>query len=272
MMEQEIATKEIALKDLWQIFIRRLWMMALAAVVAVCAFFAFDTLTFTPRFSSTATMYILNQENENASTNDVSSNLSTALKVVNDCDFMLKSDTVVSAVRQKLGLGEAYSDLKDCITTNNPSDTRILQITVEADSPEMAKQIVDALCEIGVENINRTIGLEQVNLYERGSFESKPCNETSLLTYVLVGAVAAVAVYAVFLVMFLMDDCLKTDEDCQLYLGLSLIGDIPDADDVTKRKYGGYSVATANATLTEQSTAISSRRQTRPLRKKARRW
>lgn len=240
-MEQENATREINLRDLWQIFVYRLWMMLLAAVVAVCTFFAFDAITFTPRYSSTATMYILHQESENSSVSDVSSALSTALKVVNDCDFMLKSDTVLNAVKQRLELDdEVFRDLKDNITTKNPSDTRILQVVVEADTPEMAKEIVDALCEIGAENINRAMGFEQVNLYEFGALSTEPCNQTSLLTYALVGGVAAVAVYAVFLFIFLMDDSLKTDEDCQNYLGVSVIGDIPDADDTTKRKYGGY--------------------------------
>lgn len=239
-MEQEITAREISLKDLWQIFIHRLWMMLLAAVLAVCAFFAFSAITYTPRYSSTATMYILHQVNENASAGDISSGFSQALKVVNDCDFMLKSDTILNAVSDRLGLGEDYEDLKDCITTKNPTDTRILQITVEADTPEMAKKIVDALCEIGADNINQAMGFEQVNLYEHGTLSTKPCNQTSLLSYVLVGGVAAVAVYFVFLLMFLMDDTLKSDEDCQMYLGIGIIGDIPDADDVNKRKYGGY--------------------------------
>lgn len=207
-------------------------------------------------------MYILHQESENSSVSDVSSALSTALKVVNDCDFMLKSDTVLNAVKQRLELDdEVFRDLKDNITTKNPSDTRILQVVVEADTPEMAKEIVDALCEIGAENINRAMGFEQVNLYEFGALSAEPCNQTSLLTYALVGGVAAVAVYAVFLFMFLMDDSLKTDEDCQNYLGVSVIGDIPMRMTPPRENTAGITVAikgNTTAMVTKQSTNIPS--------------
>ena len=239
-MEQKKTTRVITIKDLWQIFVYRLWIMLLAAAIAVSAFLVFNILTYTPRYSSTATMYILRQANENISSGDISSDLSVALKVVNDCDFLLKSDTVINAVDKKLNLGEEYSDLKKNISTNNPSNTRILQITVEADSPEMAKKIVDTLCEIGAESINDAMGFNQVNLYEYGTLDNEPCNQTPALIYILWGGVVAVIVYAIFLVMFIMDDTLTTDEDCQMYLGLSVIGDIPDADEVNKKKYGGY--------------------------------
>jgi len=52
--------------------------------------------------------------------------------------------------------------------------------------------------------------------------------------------VVAIGVYCIFLLMFLMDDTLKTDEDCQKYLGLSILGDIPDADMTQRKKYGYY--------------------------------
>lgn len=239
-MEKKTTTRVVTIKDLWQIFIYRLWVMVLVAGICVCAFFAFRAITFTPQYSSTATMYILRQANENISSNDASSDFSLALKVVNDCDFLLKSDTVINSVIQTLALDEEYTDLKEYITTKNPSETRILQVTVEADTPEKAKEIVDVLCEIGAENINKAMGYDQVNLYEYGSIDYEPCNKTPLLMYILLGIIVAVAVYTVFLIMFIMEDTLKSDEDCQTYLGISIIGDIPDADDTHKKKYGGY--------------------------------
>ena len=240
MMDKKTATRVVTVKDLWQIFVSKLWAMVLLAGIAVGAFFMFNALTYTPKYSSTATMYILRQANENVSSGDISSDFSLALKVVNDCDFLLKSNTVITAVNQTLGLGEEYSDLKDCITTKNPTDTRILQITVEADTPQMAKKIVDALCEIGAKSINDAMGFDQVNLYEYGVIDTQPCNKTPLTAYIFLGAIVAMVVYGVFLVMFIMDDTLKDDEDCQTYLGVSIIGDIPDAEDTHKKKYGGY--------------------------------
>lgn len=239
-MEKKTTTRVVTIRELWDIFLHKLWIIALSAAIAVSAMFAFITLTYTPRYSSTATMYILRQANNTESSNDISSDFSLALKVVNDCDFLLKSETVINAVKADLNLGEDYSELKESITTKNPTDTRILQITVEADSPEMAKKIVDSLCEIGAESINKAMGFDQVNLFEHGHVEPDPCNKTSVLNYLFAGAAVAALVYILFVVMYIMDDTLKSEEDCQSYLGISIIGEIPDADDTHKSKYGYY--------------------------------
>ena len=159
----------VTLRDLWSIFIRRLWIMVLVAAVAVAILFTIVQLTFSPMYSSTATLYILRQEDYDTSSN-TSSDFSLALDVVNDCTYLLKSHAVVDEVIDALNLEMSYEDLTEAISTSNPDDTRILEVTVEAESPELAKEIVDTLCEIGQENITDAMGFQQVNFYEKRDF------------------------------------------------------------------------------------------------------
>ena len=132
---------------------------------------------------------------------------------------------------QKLELQTGYKALSESVSTSNPENTRILEVTVESDSPENAKRIVDALCEIGQEKIAEAMGFQQVNLYEYGTLSSKPCNTTSMTTYLLAGVIAAILVYSAFLIVFLLDDRIRTEEDIERYLGLSILGNIPNAND-----------------------------------------
>lgn len=227
----------VTLRDLWSIFIRRLWIMVLVAAVAVAILFTVVQLTFIPVYSSTATLYILRQEDETTSS-DTSSDFSLALNVVNDCTYLLKSHAVIDEVIDSLNLEMSYEDLTDAISTSNPDDTRILEVTVEAESPELAKEIVDTLCEIGQENITETMGFQQVNFYEKGTLDEDPSNVTGLTTYMLIGVIVAVLCYAIFLIAFLLDDRIRTEEDIQQYLGLSILGDIPNAKQAGKKNYG----------------------------------
>ena len=55
---------------------------------------------------------------------------------------------------------------------SNPEDTRILEVTVKADSPKMAKAIVDRICTIGAARIEDAMGFQQVNVYELGDDRS----------------------------------------------------------------------------------------------------
>lgn len=238
-MDNLSSVRVVTLKELWEIFVHRWWVMLLAAVICAGGLYVIVQLTFVPSYQSTATLYILNQNN--TQDNNVSDDFSLALKVVNDCNYLLKSHSVLDQVIEQLSLDISYEDLSKTVSTSNPEDTRILEVSVEAASPEEAKRIVDCVCQVGTASIAQAMGFQQVNLYEYGTLESKPCNRTRLLTYALVGAVAAVLTYTLFLILFLVDDVIKTDEDIEQYLGLTILGNIPNANDANKKHYGYYS-------------------------------
>ena len=229
-MNERDCIRIVTLKDLWELLLRRFWILILTAVAAAGGLFLFNQLAFVPVYSSTATLYILRQDND-AATNSSDSDFSLALKVVSDCDYLLKSHSVLNEVIRELDLSISYQTLSQNISTANPENTRIVEVTAKSDSPEGAKQIVDTVCEVGQEKIAEAMGFRQVNLYEYGTIEPKPCNKTGLKTYLLVGITAAILMGAVFMVAFLLDDRIRTEEDVARYLGLSILGDIPNADE-----------------------------------------
>lgn len=241
--EQEFDMRVISLRDLWDVFTRRFFIMLLAAVVVVGGAFAYKQLTFIPRYQSTATLYLVNQTAEDSESSTTTyNNFSLALKLVNDCDHLIKSHSVLDPVIDALNLDMSYEQLYKVVTVVNPEDTRILEVTVEADTPEQAKRIVDKVCEVGTQKIEDAMGFEQAKLYEYGVLNEKPSNTTSLTMYAILGLLAAVAVYAIFLIRFLLDDRIRTEEDIERYLGLSVLGDIPNADNPKKGRgyYKGY--------------------------------
>ena len=241
--EQDLDLRTISLRDLWEIFTRRFFAMLLAAIVVVSGAFAFKQLTFTPRYESVATLYLVNQTAEDSQSSSTTyNNFNLALRLVNDCNHLIKSHSVLDQVIDTLNLGMTYEQLYKTVTVVNPEDTRILEVTVEAESPEQAKRIVDEVCEVGAQKIEEAMGFEQAKLYEYGVLDSKPSNITGLTTYAILGLLAAVAVYVVFLVRFLLDDRIRTEEDIERFLGLSILGDIPNADNPKKGRgyYKGY--------------------------------
>lgn len=247
LMDQQINTRNISIKDLWSIFLHRFWIMLIAAVAVTGGMFLYVRLTFVPEYESKATLYILKQNENTVQTNNSSDDFSLALKVVNDCDYLLKSHSVLDEVIDRLDLDIPYETLSKCVSTSNPENTRILEVTVRADSPELAKKIVDCICEIGTEKIEEAMGFSQVNLYEYGILNTNPSNFTGVITYLLAGIIAAVVTYTVFLIAFLLDDRIRTEDDIERYLGLSVLGDIPNTGEAKKHRYGYYSAYGKNS-------------------------
>ena len=224
--------------DLWKIFVRRFWAILLAAVVVVSGMYFFVQMTFQPVYSSVATLYVLRQENSLNESNI--EDFSLALNVVNDCTYLLKSHAVLDEVIEQLSLKTPYEQLSRTITTSNPANTRILEVRVAASSPEEAKKIVDCVCQVGSQKIEEAMGFKQLNLYEYGTLEKEPSNRVSKTTYLLAGLFAAVFTYLFFVIYSLFDTSLRTDEEIEELLGVSIIGDIPNAEAPKNKHYGYY--------------------------------
>ena len=60
-MNQKANFKTVTLKDLWGVFVQRLWSIILAACICCGGFLVFNRMTFVPQYDSTATLYILRQ-------------------------------------------------------------------------------------------------------------------------------------------------------------------------------------------------------------------
>ena len=230
--------KTVTVKDFLTLFVARLWLIVLVPAVCMGIVFVQQHFFFHPEYRSTATLYILKQENE-AGYNYTNSDFSLALDVVNDCTYILKSSVVLDQVIQSLELDMSYDELYHCIETENPSDTRILEVSATTHSASLSKKIADEVCAVGIDAITEAMGFEQVNLYAKGLESSEPSNAWGLLGYLLTGIMAAVATYSVILIVYIFDDCIRTKEDIEAYLGVSILGDIPNFNEGAKM-YGGY--------------------------------
>lgn len=237
-MEGQDTERVIALGDMWKVFVNHIIPIVLAAAIVVALLFVYGTVVLTPEYSSTSTLYILKQENSNDYVY-TQSDFTLALNVVNDCTYMVKSHEVLDGVIDKLGLDMGYKKLYNAISINNPDNTRILEVTVATENAELSKQIVDEICRTAANKINKTMGVDQVNVYSKGTVGVNPSNSIVMTTYVLAGVGAAIVVYVIYLIAFMLDDKIRTEGDVQKYLGLSVIGDIPNSD-TSKRKHNKY--------------------------------
>ncbi len=229
-MGQRKNLRLITLDDLWQILIRNLFVIFLTSVMAIGSFWVYGKYIQKPVYTSTATLYILRQENQNASSDSTSTDFSLALNVVKDCTYLLKSRNVLDEVSRELGLTYSYNSLYAMVSTYNPTNTRILEVKVTDPDPEEAKAIVDKICDIGSGQIAKAMGFNQVNVYEYGTLETKASNSFSIQFYLVIGLITAMIVYLLHLVNFLLDDRLRGEEDIEHYLGYSVLGNIPNVN------------------------------------------
>ncbi|MCD7708560.1 MAG: Wzz/FepE/Etk N-terminal domain-containing protein, partial [Clostridiales bacterium] len=136
---------EIDLKDLfleiiafWRVI---LITIALGAVIA----YAISKLIMVPQYESTAELYVLTKSTSITSIADIQ----TGTSLTDDYMVVVKGRPVLEQVIENLGLDETYKTLSNKVTLDNPSNSRILEITVKDEDPYVAKEIADEIAEVG---------------------------------------------------------------------------------------------------------------------------
>ena len=195
--------KGVSLRELWTLFRRRIAAILAAAFVCAGGAAALTGLFWQPEYASTATLYILRQPED--ADGDIDDDFALALKVVDDCAYLMTSHSVLEQVRSRLRLDMNWDALSGRVDAVNPENTRILEVTVTMSSPEEAKAVADDLCRVGQEAVARAMGFEQLRLLEYGTLESEPVNKIGPGTYLLTGIAGGALTYGVLLLRHLMD-------------------------------------------------------------------
>lgn len=218
----------VKFRDLLYLFVSRLWIMILVAVIVGSSLFAFSYFTYKPMYKSTGSIYILRQDGDLDKATDYNSNFSLALSVVSDCTKLLTSRTVLNEVIENNGLEYSYNELSSMVLIQNPTNTRYLEISVVSDDPEKSKVIVDSICEIGKDQIVSVMGFDQVNIVDEGTLPLAPTNSVFSYTIVLGALVAFLLTYIVFALVFIFDDRISDPDILEKQLELSVLAMIPN--------------------------------------------
>ena len=234
MQEMKNDEIEVDLKELFFVFWGKLWIILLSGIVLGIAAYFYTSVMITPQYASDGTVYILSRSNSNQQVTTGDLNMSAQL--TSDFEELIISHTVLDEVIEQIDYeGLTFGSLKNKITVTNRTDTRILQITVTDPDPLMAKAIVDKVIEISSEKIKSIMDIEAVNLVDEGTLNSTPVSP-SYKKNVLIGVLIGIVITsAIVIVMYLLDDKIHTGEDIEKYLGLSVLGVIPEVSNEKKK-------------------------------------
>lgn len=245
---EETKEVELRLQDFWDIF-KRCWIVMLAAFIVVgAALYIFLTATHEDAYTASVSIYILrNDSGEDGKTNTVVYNdVSLATQLIKDCKVLMVSrENVLKPVLNEMPtlVNTNWKDLEQMITISGQSDNRILTLSVTSTDRETSAELADKVAEHASEYVNVIYKQPIATIVDHAEVPTEPSNPVSKLKVMLVAFAAAVVVYALYFVVFMLDDKINTAEDVEKYLGVSMLGMIPNRYDSARRrsKYGyGY--------------------------------
>lgn len=230
-------TVEIDLQEIFILLLRKLWILILCGIAGGTAAFIISSFVITPLYESTTSVYILNKNNNSTITY---SDVQLGTQLTKDYAQLITSRYVLESVIEKYEIDEKYESLAHRISVSTPSDTRLIKITVTDPDPAMAQTLANEVRVLASKRIEEVMDIEAVNLVDDANLPAGPASP-SVGKNTLIGIIAGVFLAAaVIIVIFLLDDTIKTSEDVEKYLGLSTLSTIPVIDENNSKDTSKY--------------------------------
>ena len=214
---------EIDLLELLRTYLKYWWMIVVAALCCGVIGYSYSRFMITPTFESTSVMFILSKETTLTSLAD----LQIGSQLTQDYKEVVTSRPVLQDVIAKQQLNVDYKRLKSNISIANPSNTRILKITVKDTDPARAKAVADCVAETAAEYIADIMEMIPPKIIETGEIPEKKSAPSNGKNAAMAALIGAVLVMGMLTVNMLLDDSIKDEEDVKKYLGLSVLASIP---------------------------------------------
>jgi len=224
-------SNEIELREIVELLLRRAVIIILTGIVFGLIAFLTSKFIINPQYQSTTKVYIINRQVQSTVTY---SDLQTGTQLTKDYKELVKSRPVTELVIQELGLTMTHEQLSELITVETPIDTRILKISVTDYDPYMARDVANALREAAATHISTVMEIESVNVVEYANLPTIPISPNVRL-YTLIAIVLGLMIASgLALLINYMDDTIKTPEEVETYLGLSVLASIPQVESEEK--------------------------------------
>lgn len=214
---------EIDLIELFQVMIAH-WKSLLVSMILVAAVFGlFSKFTFVPEYEAASELYVLSKSTSITSLADIQ----VGTSLTNDYEYVITGRTVLSTVIKNLNLDDTYEELKQRVTIENPTDTRVIRIVVKDTDLDESKLIADEIADVSSAYIADNMDQSQPKKIQAAYASSKPVNN-NILKNTLIGAILGLLIAAAIATFgYLVDDTMANAEEMEKRTGLKVLASLP---------------------------------------------
>lgn len=229
--------KIISMQELFGLLKKYLLPILAAGLIGGIITFCVCSFLVAPVYEASAKMIVNSRQEQTGSvTND---QITSAQKLVNTYAIIIRSQPVLDPVVETLDLPINFEKLAQKVSVTSVNDTQVMKIAVQSTNREQALRIVEEIVRICPDIIIEAVEAGSVKTIEPAHLQSTPVAPHTNLYTVLAAFLCMLAVVAVVLIRFLLDNTYKTGADLQNDLELPVLGVIPDYTFCMKLKAEG---------------------------------
>ena len=204
----------------------------------ICGF-AISNYVMPKKYESHALLYVENSQQSSDSVNI--NDINAAQKLVNTCQIIFKSETMMDNLIAKLDLPYTKEKLDKMISAESVNGTEVMRLSVECSTPLEAKNIINTLVELSIDEFSRVIKSGSIEVVDYGDVNTDPSSPNVPLITLAAAVAGVVILYVIVLIRDMFDVAVKQEDNLAQIYDVPLFAEIVDFVGASDSKYGyGY--------------------------------
>ena len=235
--------EELDLKQLFKIF----WNKRLHIISIVLVFLIIGSIySFAfvkPKYKAYTTL-VLAQSDVLTSEGDklqgiTQTELTINQKLVPTYSELVKTNNILREVISELNLNVGEDELRKNVAVSLVEDTELIKISVTNKNAEDAKNIANKIAEIFSDRVKQIYKIDNITIVDKAEVPQGPCNINHVRDLAIFMAAGLVISVIYVLLTNLLDTTVKSAEDIEKELEISVLVSIPELRDEKKISKGG---------------------------------
>ena len=224
----------ISLRDLFQVLRKRLWLIALIAIIAATISAVISFFVLTPVYQ-TNTQILVNQAKSEQQLYNAGA-VQTNVQLISTYNDIIKSPAILDKVISKLNLDSSANSLSDQIQVTSSEDSQVAQITVEDTNAKRANEIANTTAAVFQTEVPKIMNVDNVSILSKAdlSTSKSPIKPQPVLNIAIALVLGLIVGTVLSFLLDYLDNTLKTEQDIENVLELPIMGIITNIKDVPK--------------------------------------
>ncbi|WP_416046153.1 YveK family protein [Priestia megaterium] len=226
----------INLRDLFQVLRKRLWLIALIAIIAATISAVISFFVLTPVYQ-TSTQILVNQAKSEQQLYNAGA-VQTNVQLISTYNDIIKSPAILDTVIEKLKLDGSAKSLSGQIQVTSAENSQVALITVQDTNAKRATEIANTTASVFQQKVPKimNMNIDNVSILSKADLAAskspvKPQPVLNIAIALVVGLMVGIGLS--FLLEYL-DNTIKTEQDIENILELPVMGVITNIKDVPK--------------------------------------
>lgn len=213
--------EEIDLKELFKLFWKKKAIILVTTMVFLFVGYIYNAFIVTPEYRAATTLILVKSESTTSSVTQADVTLNQ--KLVYTYSELVKSDTVLSEVVNRIQLNKSVAQLRKNVTIESVKNTEIIKISVLDSNKEEAAIIANSIAEVFSEQIKEIYNMENIRVVDKAVAPSAPSNINPVKYAGIFAIVGFVTSVGVILILNLFDSTVKSDKDIEKSLNIKTL-------------------------------------------------